>query len=130
MRAWRVPFVIGSTVRLAYGLGAVLVPEWMGGRLAPELRGHPDPRMNLRGFGGAQSAIAIYTLAAATTPARARSLLCLNVLVDALDTGVSLLERRDRGRFDEMAAGGVAVNFAGLACWTIAFAALRGAPES
>lgn len=130
MTAWRVPFVIGSTARLAYGLGAMLAPEWMGGRLAPELRGHPDPRMNLRGFGGAQSAIAIYSLTAATTPARARSLLRLNVLVDALDAGVSLLERRDRGRFDQMAAGGVAVNLAGLACWTSALAALRAAAES
>jgi hypothetical protein len=117
--------VIGSAGRLAYGLGAVLAPEWMGGRLAPSLRGHPDPRMNLRGFGGAQSAIALYTLMTATTAAGARSALRLNLLVDSLDTVVSLLERRDRGRFDEMAAGGVAVNVLGLACWTIAAAALR-----
>jgi hypothetical protein len=123
--AWRAPFVVGSVARLAYGLGAVLAPEWMGGRLAPSLRGHPDPRMNLRGFGGAQSAVAIYTLTAATTPAGARSALRLNALVDACDTAVSLLERRDRGRFDLMATGGVALNVAGLACWAVAAAALR-----
>jgi hypothetical protein len=128
MEAWRVPFVAGSTARLAYGLAAIFAPEWMSGRLAPRLLGHPDPRMNLRGFGGAQSAVAIYTLLAATNPAAARSVLHLNALVDGLDTVVSLLERRDRGKFDQIAAGGVAVNIAGLACWTAAGAALRKEP--
>jgi hypothetical protein len=85
--------------------------------------------MNLRGFGGAQSAIAIYTLMASTTPDGARRVLRLNALVDALDTVVSLLEWRDRGEFDRMAAGGVAVNIAGLTCTAIAAAALRTAPR-
>jgi hypothetical protein len=129
LKAWRVPFVAGSATRLAYGLGAVLAPEWMSGRLAPQILSHPDPRMNLRGFGGAQSAIGIYTLMAATTPDGARRVLRLNALVDALDTVVSLLEWRDRGKFDEMAAGGVAVNIAGLSCWAVAAAALRTAPK-
>ncbi|HEX8065644.1 MAG TPA: hypothetical protein VF520_03855 [Thermoleophilaceae bacterium] len=119
--------MIGSGFRLAYGLGAVLAPEWMGGRLAPRVHGRPDPRMNLRGFGGAQSGVAIYTLMAATSPEDARRALRLNAIVDALDTVVSLLERRDRGRFDEMAGGGVAVNIAGLACWSIAAVALTKA---
>jgi hypothetical protein len=127
LKAWRVPFVAGSAARLAYGLCAVIAPEWMGGRLAPRILGHPDPRMNLRGFGGAQSAIAIYTLMATTTPDGARRVLRLNVLVDALDTVVSLLEWRDRGEFDRMAAGGVAVNIAGLSVSAIAAAALRTA---
>ena len=127
MEAWRVPFVAGGAIRLAYGLGAVFAPAWMSGRLAPQILGHPDPRMNLRGFGGAQSAVAIYTLMAATTPDGAQRVLRLNVLVDALDTVVSLLEWRDRGEFDEMAAGGVAVNVAGLSCWAIAAGALRTA---
>jgi hypothetical protein len=99
----------------------------MGGRLAPSLRGHPDPRMNLRGFGGAQSAIAIHTLTTANAPAGARDALRLNALVDGFDAAVSLLERRDRGRFDEMAAGGVAINVLGLACWAWAASALRDA---
>jgi hypothetical protein len=130
MPDWRVPMVAGSVGRLAYGLTAMLAPEWMAGRgLAPSLRSHPDPRMNLRGFGGAQSAVALYTLTALGSPARARDALRLNALVDGLDTVVSLLERRDRGRFDEMAAGGVAVNVAGLAVCAFAAAALREAKQ-
>ena len=125
MTRWRVAVVVGSVGRLAYGLGAVLAPEWMGGRFAPSLRGHPDPRMNLRGFGGAQSAIALYTLTSATSEARARDLLRLNALVDGLDTVVSLLEWRDRGKLDEMAAGGIGINIAGLSCWALAYSALR-----
>ena len=125
MTAWRVPFVVGSTGRLAYGLASVVAPEWMGGRFAPSLRGHADPRMNLRGFGGAQSAIALYTLTAATSKARARDVLRLNALVDGMDAVVSLLEWRDRGKLDQMAAGGVAINIAGLTCWALAHAALR-----
>jgi hypothetical protein len=130
MARWRAPFVIGSVARLAYGLGAVFAPEWMGGRLAPSLRRHADPRMNLRGFGGAQSAVAIYTLTTATTEERARNVLRLNVLVDACDTAVSLLERRDRGRFDRMATGGVVLNVTALICWAVAAVELRDQPGS
>jgi hypothetical protein len=122
--------VAGSAARLAYGLGAVLAPEWMDERrLAPSLRSHPDPRMNLRGFGGAQSAIALFTLSSLGSPAQARTALRLNALADGLDTVVSLLEGRDRGRFDYMAAGGVAVNVAGLAICALAAAALREADD-
>ena len=127
MEAWRVPFVVGGSTRLAYGLGAVLAPEWMSGRLAPRLHGRPDPRMNLRGFGGAQTAIALYTLTRTASRAEAGDALRLNALVDGMDTVVSLLEWRDRGKFDDMAAGGVAINVAGLTCWAIARAALRAA---
>ncbi len=122
---WRVPFVIGSLGRLAYGASAVLAPTWMGGRLAPTLQDHPDPRMNLRGFGGAQTGIALHTLASARRAQSARSALPLNVLVDAFDVGVTLLERHDRGETDEMVAGGIAINVAALLCWTAAAAALR-----
>src|SRR3954452_24778772 len=110
---WKVPFVIGSNARLAYGLGCILAPQGMAGRLAPTVRG-PDSRMNLRGFGGAQSGIALYTLATARTRDGARTALGLNARVDAFDALVSSLEIRDRGGFDPVAAGGVVVNFAGL----------------
>jgi hypothetical protein len=122
--SWKLPFTIASTARLFYGLGCVFAPQHVAGRLAPTARG-ADSRMNLRGFGGAQSGIAVYTLAAARTKAGARSALLLNALVDGFDAGVSTLEIRDRGGIDAVAAGGVAVNVLGLACWTTAALALR-----
>src|SRR3954452_15551981 len=127
MERWRIPFVVGSAARLADGAAAGLAPERMDGRLAPQLHGRPDPRMNLRGFGGAQSAIAVYTLATARTPRGARSALLLNALTDGFDTGVSLLERRDRGQVDPVVAGGVALNVGGLLLWAAAARALRTA---
>lgn len=125
MSVWRTPFVIGSLGRLAYGLGAMFAPEWMAEHLAPTIQGHPDPRMNLRGFGSAHTGIALYTLATATSPQRAGAALRLNALVDTLDATVSLLEWRARGKLDPVVGGGVAINVMGLACWTIAAAALR-----
>ena len=123
---WRVPLTIASVSRLAYGAGAMLAPESMAAnRLAPTLRDHPDPRMSLRGFGGAQSGIALYTLAKARSRARARELLWLNALVDTFDACVSLLEIRDRGGIDEVAGGGVVFNVTMLGLWTAAAVALR-----
>ena len=123
-KTWQVPFMIGSAARLAYGVGCVLAPGWMSDRLAPAVR-DAEARMNLRGFGGAQSGIALYTLATARTEGGARSALVLNALVDGFDAVVSTLEIRDRGRLDILGAGGVAVNVAGLVCWTTAGLALR-----
>src|SRR4051794_277039 len=123
---WRTPFIAGSVARLAYGLGAMLAPEWMAAnRLAPSLQGHPDPRMNLRGFGGAQSGIALYTLATSRTREGARAALGLNVLVDAFDACVSALEIRDRGRVDRMGAGGVLVNVTAVVWSLVEARALR-----
>jgi len=124
---WKATFTIASTARLVYGLGCILAPQQLAGRLAPTVRG-PDSRMNLRGFGGAQSGIALYTLATARTRAGARSALVLNSLVDGFDAIVSTLEIRDRGGVDPVAAGGVAINVLGLACWTTAALALRSRP--
>jgi len=123
---WRVPIVIGSLAR--HGAGAMLAPEWMGGRWAPTLQDHPDPRMNLRGFGGAQTGIALYTLRTARSAQGARAVLSLNGLVDACDAAVSLLERRERGEFDRMVVGGVALNVTALLCWSTAAVALRRTP--
>src|SRR5437764_766703 len=106
--AWRVPFLVGSVVRLAYGTGAAIAPSTMSRRrLAPRIYDMPDPRMNLRGFGGALSAIALYTIASARSPERARSLLWLNALTDTCDTAVSLLELRARGKLDRVVVGGL-----------------------
>ena len=126
--AWRVPMVVGSVARLGYGAGCALAPSWMAeNELAPSLREHADPRMSLRGFGGAQSAVALYTIACVRSRERARDALALNALVDGFDTIVSLLERRDRGRFDQMAAGGVAVNVLGLGIAALGASLLRRA---
>jgi hypothetical protein len=122
--SWKVPFTIASSARVLYGLGCILAPQYVAGRVAPTVRG-ADSRMNLRGFGGAQSGIALYTLATARTREGARSALLLNALVDGFDAMVSTLEIRDRGGVDVVAAGGVAVNVLGLACWTTAALALR-----
>lgn len=123
---WRVPMTVASVWRLAYGLGSMLAPEWIAAhRLAPPLRDHPDPRMTLRGFGGSQGGIALYTLATARNRARARSALGLNAMVDGFDACVSVLEIRDRGGVDKVAAGGVAYNVLMLGLWTAAAVALR-----
>jgi hypothetical protein len=126
--AWRVPIVVGSIVRLVYGTGAAIAPSIMSRRrLAPRIYDMPDPRMNLRGFGGALSAIALYTLASARSPERARSLLWLNALTDVCDTAVSLLELRARGKLDRVVAGGLGINLTALAWWTLATRTLQGA---
>ena len=122
--SWRTPFVIGSIARLAYGTGAMFAPEWMGEHIAPTLQDHADARMNLRGFGSAHTAIAVYTLAAGKNSDRARTVLGLNATADTLDAGVSLLEWRARGKVDSVIAGGVALNLAGLLCWATAAVAL------
>src|SRR5687768_2723421 len=116
---WQTPMTIASVGRLAYGLGSMLAPEWMArSRLAPSLANHPDPRMNLRGFGGAQSGIALYTLASTRNRRQARSALRLNAVVDVFDAGVSMLEIRDRGRVDTVAGGGVVFNVILMAFWS------------
>jgi hypothetical protein len=123
--AWRVPFLVGGVARLAYGAGMMLAPEWMGGRFAPTLQNHPDPRMNLRGMGGTQTGVALYTLVSARSEQSARAALGLNAMVDFLDVAVSLLERRDRGEMDAMVAGGIAVNVGALLIWMTAAQSLR-----
>jgi hypothetical protein len=123
---WRIPFVIGSLARLAWGVGVMLAPEWMGGRLAPRIDGHGGARMNSRGMGGLQTGVALYTLARAKSAQSARTVLSLNMLVDGLDlVGVSLLEWRDRGEINALVAGDIAVNGAFFLCWTAAAASLR-----
>ena len=125
---WRVPFVIGGLARLVIGGGYLFVPEWMGGRLAPRIDGHAGARMNLRGMGGTQAGVALYTLARARRPDSARTALSINLLVDGLDLIVSsFLEWRDRGEFDALVAGDIAVNGSAVLCYTAAAALLRRA---
>jgi hypothetical protein len=116
----------GGLFRMAYGLGAILAPDAMSLRLAPDIRNHPAGRMNLRGFGGVQTALGGFTIWAAGDPRHARPALGLNLAADVLDSVVSAMEWRDRGRADRVVVGGVLLNVAGVATWA---AALRGLPE-
>jgi hypothetical protein len=123
---WRIPFVVGNLLRLAYGTGAAFAPSAMcAKRLAPQIHDLPDSRMNLRGFGGALSAIALYSLTSLGSPERARSLLWLNAATDAYDVAVTTLELRARGRLDRTIGGSFALNLTALGWWTLALLAIR-----
>ncbi len=118
---WRVPVTIASVWRLAYGLGSMLAPEWMAAnRLAPTLRDHPDPRMNLRGFGGQHIAIASLTMVAAYRTDLARPALVLNLACETFDAAAAMLELRARGAPDAIAVGGIVIPLAGALTWTAA----------
>jgi hypothetical protein len=115
----------GALFRIAYGVGAIAVPDLMSRQLAPDIRGHPAGRMNLRGFGGAQTAIGSFTAyAAVVEPRLARAAIGLNLVTDALDSAVSALEWRARGRADRVVAGGVVLNVSGLALGSAALRSL------
>jgi hypothetical protein len=123
---WKVPFVMGGLARLVICGGYLFVPEWMGGRLAPRIDGHAGARMNLRGMGGTQTGVALYTLARARNAESARTALSLNLLVDGLDLVVSsFLEWRDRGKVDAWVAGDIAVNGTFVLCYSAAAVLLR-----
>jgi len=110
----------GSSVRLAYGIGSLVAPDWMSGRLAPDVRGHADGRMSLRGFGGLYIAVALLTMFGSYRTDIARPALALNLGCEAFDATAGLLELRDRGGPDPIALGGVAMPLAGALTWTAA----------
>ena len=112
--------VAGSTARLAYGVGSLVAPDWMSGRLAPDVRGHADGRMNLRGFGGQHIAIALLTMVAAHRTDLARPALALNLGCETFDAAAAVLELRDRGGPDRIAVGGIATPLIGALTWTAA----------
>jgi hypothetical protein len=114
----------GALVRLSYGLGALVAPDAMSShRLAPDVRGHADGRMDFRGFGGLHINIALLTLRAAIRNRNTRLLLRLNVGCELSDMAATLLEWRDRDRADRVVRGSLALASIGLATW---IAALRG----
>ncbi len=122
---WRRPVALGGTIRLLYGLGALLAPSQVSGRIAPEIHGLPGPRMNLRGFGSGHIALAAFTLAATRSPRHAPAALALNAGSDVLDAAAAALELRARGGMDRVVAGGMLLPALGLATWSVA--ARRGA---
>jgi hypothetical protein len=110
----------GSAARLAYGVGALIAPDWMSGRLAPDVRGHAEGRMNLRGFGGQHIAVALMTMFAAYRTELARPALAVNLGCETFDAAAAALELRDRGEADRIAVGGVATPLIGALTWTAA----------
>ncbi|HEY5342405.1 MAG TPA: hypothetical protein VIJ66_01955 [Solirubrobacteraceae bacterium] len=115
----------GALTRLSYGLGALLAPDAMcSNRLAPDIRGHVDGRMDFRGFGGLHTSIALLTLRAARRNRNTRLLLALNLGCELSDLAATLLEWRDREHADPVVLGSLVVALVGIAAWTSALRAL------
>jgi hypothetical protein len=115
----------GALTRLSYGSGALITPEVMcSKRLAPDIRGHADGRMDFRGFGGLHIAIALLTLRAAVQNRNIHLLLGLNVGCELSDIAATLLEWRDRERADRVVRGSLALASIGLATWITALRSL------
>jgi hypothetical protein len=115
----------GALVRLSYGTGALLAPDAMAARrLAPDVRGHPDGRMDFRGFGALHVNVALLTLYAAFRGWEPRTVAKLNLGCELVDTGTGLLEWRDRGQADRMVVGSLVLSLVGVANWATALRAL------
>lgn len=121
-RGARALLLAGSSVRIAYGLGALLAPRSMvDARLAPNTHGLPDPRLLLRGFGGHQLLVGSATLLALRQDRRlARCAAMLSLMVDTFDVGSAALEQRARGECDSTVAGGYAISGAGMLAFGLA----------
>ncbi|HWY89551.1 MAG TPA: hypothetical protein VNY31_02665 [Solirubrobacteraceae bacterium] len=116
---------VGALTRLSYGTGALLAPDAMcSQRLAPDIRGHADGRMDFRGFGGLHISIAVLTLRAAIQNRDTRLLLALSLGCELSDMTATLLELRDRGRADPTVLGSLILATVGLATWTTALRSL------
>jgi hypothetical protein len=77
---------IGGTFRLCVGAGYLLAPEVVAGRIAPDVRGNPDGRMSLRGFGALHVGVAIASLRAAAREETCRDAALLNLACAIGDT--------------------------------------------
>jgi uncharacterized protein YjeT (DUF2065 family) len=115
----RVLLALGSLVRLAVGAGYLVAPEAMARRqLAPDITGHSDGRMSTRGFGALHLGVAIGTLRAASRNSGCREVVLLNLACALGDTAATLLERRERGRWEPAVLGSVPVDVVDVAWWT------------
>lgn len=114
----RLLLALGSLFRLVVGAGYLAAPEGMARRqLAPDIRGHSDGRMSARGFGALHLGIAIGTLRAAVRGEGCREVAVLNLVCALGDTAATLLERRDRGRWERVVLGSVPVDVLDVAWW-------------
>lgn len=114
----RVLLALGSLFRLVVGAGYLVAPERMAaGQLAPDIRDHPDGRMSTRGFGALHLGVAMGTLRAAVRGEGCREVVALNLACALGDTAATLLERRDRGRWERVVLGSVPVDLLDVAWW-------------
>ena len=115
----RLLLAVGSLFRLGVGAGYLAAPEGMATRqLAPDIRGHSDGRMSARGFGALHLGVAIGTLSAAARNKGCREVAVLNLACALGDTTATLLERRDRGRWERVVLGSLPVDLLDVAWWT------------
>jgi hypothetical protein len=114
----RLLLALGSLFRLAVGAGYLVTPEQMAHhQLGPDIRGHTDGRMSTRGFGALHLGIALGTLRAAARNTGCREVAVLNLMCALGDTGATLLERHDRGRWERVVLGSVPVDVVDLIWW-------------
>jgi hypothetical protein len=114
----RLLLALGSLFRLAVGTGYLARPEAMARRaLGPDIRGHSDGRMNMRGFGAMHMGVAAGTLRAAVRGEGCREVAALNLACAIGDTTATLLEWRERGRWDRVVLGSVPVDLVDVAWW-------------
>lgn len=105
----------GSTVHIAYGVGALLAPEKMvSAHYAPDTHDLADPRLLLRAFGGHLLVSGCLALAATGSERHARSATALCLLINTFDVTSTVLELRARGQSDQTIKGGIALSGAGV----------------
>jgi uncharacterized protein YjeT (DUF2065 family) len=122
-RVARALLVIGSLVRVSYGIGALLAPQRMvSAQLAPDTHDLAEPRLVLRAFGGHQLVAGSLTLCTIRLPRLAPAAATLSLAIDALDVASTLLEIGARGRCERQTVGGIALSGSGV----LTFAAALG----
>lgn len=118
----RALILLGTSVRLTYGMGALLAPERMVSmQFAPDTHELPEPRLLLRAFGGHLIVTAIFTLASLRSRGLARAATTVSLAIDALDVTSTILEIPARGESDRATIGGMALSGTGM----LTFAAAR-----
>lgn len=118
-RAW---ILTGSSVRMAYGVGALLAPRQMvAAEYAPDTHELDDPRLLLRAFGGHQLAVGYLTLIALRqSPEVLRRAAALSLLIDVFDIGSAVLELKSRKQPDQTVLSGMIFSGTGAAVFAAA----------
>jgi len=110
--------VVGSLVRISYGLCSLLAPEAIvAAKLAPDTSELADPRLTLRAFGGHQLVVGSLTLAAVRSRRMLRHAALLSLSIDSFDVVSAALEQRVRGKHDPTITWGYLISGAGIAAF-------------